>query len=135
VPRTWVRLKSWQSKGIGIDCSGRGYHTYRHTFGTNLFRSGVPIQTASVLLGHSDISVTQKYYVHVNQAEKELAVLNLSKFATKLQENDKSQKVDKKLIKPTNLHVIYCMKKAPKSSDFKACVVAGEGFEPTTSGL
>ena len=55
-------------------------HTYRHTFGTNLCRAGVPIQTASTLLGHSDISVTAKYYVNVSAAEKLNAIKQLETF-------------------------------------------------------
>lgn len=40
-------------------------HTFRHTFGTRLANKGVPIETVSELLGHSNISVTKKYYVNV----------------------------------------------------------------------
>lgn len=59
-------------KKIGVPC--KGIHTYRHTFGTNLCRKGVPIQTASSLLGHSDINVTAKYYISVGMDEKRRAV-------------------------------------------------------------
>lgn len=52
-------------------------HTYRHTFATNLCRTGIPIQTASALLGHSDISVTAKYYVSVLEDEKLNAIKQL----------------------------------------------------------
>lgn len=62
-------------KKIGVPC--KGVHTYRHTFGTNLCRKGVPIQTASALLGHSDINVTAKYYVSVGMDEKRQAVERL----------------------------------------------------------
>ena len=57
---------------IGVE--NRGVHTYRHTFGTNLCKNGVPIQVASSLLGHSDINVTAKYYVSVGMDEKRKAV-------------------------------------------------------------
>lgn len=57
---------------VGVD--NRGVHTYRHTFGTNLCKNGVPIQVASSLLGHSDINVTAKYYVSVGMDEKRKAV-------------------------------------------------------------
>ena len=50
---------------------------YRHTFGTNLCRQGVPIQTASKLLGHDDISTTAKYYVNVSADEKARAIETL----------------------------------------------------------
>jgi integrase len=48
----------------------RSFHVYRHTFGTNLCKKGVPIQIASELLGHSSISITAKYYVNVNEQQK-----------------------------------------------------------------
>ena len=56
----------------------KGFHTYRHTFGTNLCRKGVAIQIASSLLDHADINVTAKYYVDVSQDEKQQAVDLLS---------------------------------------------------------
>lgn len=59
-------------KKIGIE--PKGFHTYRHTFGTMLCNRGVPIQTASVLLGHSDINITAKYYINVSLDEKTKAV-------------------------------------------------------------
>lgn len=60
---------------IGVE--QKGFHTYRHTFGTNLCRNGIPIQTTSVLLGHEDISVTAKYYVNVGLDQKQAAVDSL----------------------------------------------------------
>lgn len=59
-------------KRIGVE--DKGFHTYRHTFGTNLCKKGVPIQIASSLLGHSDINVTAKYYISVGMEEKRRAV-------------------------------------------------------------
>ena len=50
------------------------FHVYRHTFGTNLCKMGVPIQTASKLLGHKDINMTARYYVNVGMDEKARAV-------------------------------------------------------------
>lgn len=61
---------------IGIE--NKKFHTYRHTFGTNLCKKGVSIQTASALLGHSDINVTAKYYINVSANEKKKAVELLS---------------------------------------------------------
>lgn len=59
-------------KRIGVP--SRPFHVYRHTFGTNLCKQGVPIQTASKLLGHKDINMTAKYYVDVDMEEKRKAV-------------------------------------------------------------
>lgn len=61
-----------------IGVSKKAIHTYRHTFGTNLCRKGVSIQTASQLLGHSDINMTAKYYVGIDFDEKQQAVQCLS---------------------------------------------------------
>lgn len=62
-------------KKIGVE--EKNIHAYRHTFGTNLCRQGVPIQTASKLLGHDDISTTAKYYVNVSADEKAQAIEKL----------------------------------------------------------
>ncbi len=59
-------------KKIGVPA--KGFHTYRHTFGTNLYKNGVPIVTASRLLGHDDISTTQKYYIDTPEDDKRRAV-------------------------------------------------------------
>lgn len=42
--------------------------------GTNLCRKGITLQTAYKLMGHSDISITAKYYVNVLADEKQRAV-------------------------------------------------------------
>ena len=51
-----------------------GFHAYRHTFGTRLAAKGVALQTLSSLMGHSDISITAKYYINVPVAEKVAAI-------------------------------------------------------------
>lgn len=63
-------------KRIGIE--PKKFHTYRHTFGTMLCKKGIPIQTASALLGHKDINMTAKYYVNVSVDQKREAVKVLS---------------------------------------------------------
>ena len=62
-------------KRIGV--VPRGFHAYRRAFGTNLCKNGVPIQVTSKLMGHSDISVTAKYYVDIASDEKVDAVERL----------------------------------------------------------
>ncbi len=59
-------------KKIGVPV--RGFHTYRHTFGTNLYKNGVPLKTASDLLGHKDINITAKYYIGTGEDEKRKAI-------------------------------------------------------------
>ena len=63
-------------KRIGVE--PKGFHTYRHTFGSIICRKGTEIQTAAALLGHSDINVTAKYYINVSLPEKREAVNSLS---------------------------------------------------------
>lgn len=59
-------------KRIGVE--QKGVHVYRSTFGTTLCKKGIPIQTASKLLGHSSINVTAKYYVNIDDEQKREAV-------------------------------------------------------------
>lgn len=57
------------------------FHAFRHTFGTNLSRAGVPIEETSKLMGHSDISVTAKYYINVSAERKREAVEKIVGFS------------------------------------------------------
>lgn len=52
----------------------KSFHTYRHTFGTNLYKKGVPMKTASKLLGHKDERITSIYYVEVEQDDMRRAI-------------------------------------------------------------
>lgn len=47
------------------------FHVARHTFATQLSRSGIPIEVAKELLGHSNIKTTQIYYKVENERIKE----------------------------------------------------------------
>lgn len=57
------------------------FHAYRHTFGTNLSRAGVPIEETCKLMGHSDISITAKYYVNISAERKREAVEKIVSFS------------------------------------------------------
>lgn len=39
-------------------------HELRHTYGTLMYKSGTPLLTLQRIMGHSDISITTKIYVH-----------------------------------------------------------------------
>ena len=53
-------------------------HALRHTFCTILAEKGVPLKTASVLMGHSNISITAQIYTHVDEDEKKRAIEKLA---------------------------------------------------------
>lgn len=50
------------------------FHAFRHTFGTNLSKLGVPIEETAALMGHADISITAKYYVEISADRKKTAL-------------------------------------------------------------
>lgn len=54
------------------------FHSLRHTFCTILAKQGVPLKTASVLMGHSDISMTAKIYTHVDNEEMKKGIERLA---------------------------------------------------------
>ena len=52
----------------------KGWHAFRHTYGSRYAAAGVPIEQVSKLMGHSDISVTAKYYLNITSDQKLNAV-------------------------------------------------------------
>jgi len=54
------------------------FHALRHSFCTLLAQKGVPLKTASVLMGHSNISVTAQIYTHVDNQELKKGIDKLS---------------------------------------------------------
>lgn len=52
----------------------KGFHTFRHTFGSRLAANGIPIQTVSKLMGHDNIVTTSKYYINIEDQEKRNAI-------------------------------------------------------------
>ncbi|MCB8815727.1 tyrosine-type recombinase/integrase [Desulfosporosinus shakirovi] len=57
-------------------------HGLRHTYATMLFEKGVPAKTVSVLLGHTDVSVTLNIYSHVFPEIKASAIAELPDYAS-----------------------------------------------------
>ena len=53
------------------------FHALRHTYATNLARSGVHPKIAMDLLGHSDINLTLKIYSHTDVKERAAALVQL----------------------------------------------------------
>lgn len=66
---------------IGIPC--KKFHAFRATFCTELCKAGVPIQTASKLMGHKSVDVTAKYYASVSIDEKKTAIDHLPDYGKK----------------------------------------------------
>ena len=62
------------------------FHSFRHTFGTNLSRAGVPIERTSKLMGHSGVDVTSQYYINIGQEEKLDAVEKIVHFSLERKE-------------------------------------------------
>ena len=70
--KMWASIKRLTSKELGYDFDYRLYDI-RHTYCTNLEKAGVPINIASRLMGHSDISITSKIYTHASDEAIEIA--------------------------------------------------------------
>lgn len=58
--------------------AGISPHKMRHTFATLLLEAGADIAVVSDLLGHSDISITKKFYAHVMEGIKKATIEKLS---------------------------------------------------------
>ena len=70
--KMWASIKQLVEAELGRPFNYRLYDI-RHTYCTNLERQGVPINIASRLMGHSDISVTSKIYTHASDEALEIA--------------------------------------------------------------
>ena len=78
-------------------------HVCRHTYCSNMAKSGINPKTLQYLIGHSDISVTVNVYTHIgfNDAEEELKRMeDFRKAQTELEKKNKkplSQKMSKEI--------------------------------------
>ncbi len=57
---------------------GRGSHEFRHTFSVELLKAGVDIRKVSKALGHSSVTITERYYAEVEQAFVHVSMRQLS---------------------------------------------------------
>ncbi len=51
---------------------GRGSHEFRHTFSVELLKAGVDIRKVSKALGHSSVTITERYYAKWNKAQQDI---------------------------------------------------------------
>jgi len=51
-----------------------GLHIYRHTYARDLVSRNINLETIKELLGHSDISITSRYYAKTNEENKKRVV-------------------------------------------------------------
>lgn len=62
--------RAWQRHLRQAEVPYKKFHACRSTYCTILCKNGVPLETASKLMGHSDINVTAKFYRLVSSSEK-----------------------------------------------------------------
>ncbi len=55
-------------------------HRFRDTFAVELLLAGVPIERVSVLLGHSSVAATEKYYAPRAKARQEQVEEDVMKY-------------------------------------------------------
>ena len=79
IKRNIIRSLKRLYKRIGVPC--HKFHSFRHTFGTNLSRAGVPIEETAKLMGHSSIEITAKYYINIDAKRKREALEKIIKYS------------------------------------------------------
>lgn len=55
-------------------------HQFRHTFATFLFEAGMQPKDTQSIMGHKDISTTQRIYTHIRQKRAEENLIKLNNF-------------------------------------------------------
>jgi site-specific recombinase XerD len=59
-------------EAAGIKKPGQLSHTLRHTFAVELLKAGVDIRKVSKALGHSSVTITERYYAKWNKAQQDI---------------------------------------------------------------
>lgn len=68
--------RAWKTAREAANLPELRFHDLRHTFATNLIQKGVDLETVRDLLGHYDITITQRY-LHTTPEHKADAVARL----------------------------------------------------------
>jgi|GEM_PF-1869192 len=133
------------------------FHSLRHTFGTQLAKSGVLPQDAQKLMRHSDINLTMGIYTHIGFQEKSTAVNKLPTIFIERQRQAKTGTADvpENFSRNFSGNPIKTHKDTAKSSKDEVCpnedkknvttckstelqkvtAIRPTGFEPVTYGL
>lgn len=64
---------------MGIIGAEKDYtiHSLRHTYASRMLEAGVDVSVVSKLLGHADINVTYKKYIHVDPGQLRQSMENV----------------------------------------------------------
>jgi integrase/recombinase XerD len=68
-------------KAAGIEGTS---HMFRHTFSVELLKAGVDIRKVSKALGHSSVTITERYYAKWNKAQQDILDGDLARAWSKL---------------------------------------------------
>lgn len=76
-------------------------HVCRHTYCSNMAKSGMNPKTLQYLMGHADISVTMNVYTHINfdDAEEELRKMEQTESARREMEKENEKEISQRLFK------------------------------------
>jgi integrase len=82
---------SWITHSFGSSCKrakieNLRFHDLRHTCATRMLEAGADIVSVSKILGHSDINLTIKRYIHLEESLKS-AVERLANFSPNCSQN------------------------------------------------
>jgi integrase len=77
-PRNLLRAFKATVKAAGVDQSGVGLHTLRHSAATTMLHGGTPIHVVSRILGHSSVAITGDIYGHADDSRQREAMDTLS---------------------------------------------------------
>ena len=65
-------------KQAKIETNGKLSHRFRHTFAVELLKASVDIRKVSKALGHSSVTITERYYAKWNKAQQDMLDDDLS---------------------------------------------------------
>jgi integrase len=70
--------KAWRKLQTNLGLTSINFHGLRHSYCTLLALNDVDLKTASVLMGHSNISTTAQIYTHIDAKRKQYAANKLN---------------------------------------------------------